>query len=310
MQSAIIVGQQVLIMFLLTAVGVFCRKNGMITEAAARCFSTFLLNVALPCVMISSLYRPMQPELLAGFGLALALGVMLHLVAIAASRLLIRTREGQECHTERFAIIYANAAYMAIPLIRATIGEESTFFAAAFVATFLLFHWTQGVTELGGSMQPSKLLRNPSILSVILGLVIFMLQIHIPSPVMDTVKLLGGLTTPLSMIISGAFLAELKSSDLKSVRVYWVALLRNIIVPVVGILVVWAIGAADWFVGSVTACLAVTYCFSCPSGVSVILLSASLGQDVLYPSKLVAVTTIISLISLPFIAAFAGVLLG
>lgn len=296
-------------MFFLTAVGVFCRKKGMITEEVARCFSTFLLNIALPCVMISSLYRPMRPELMAGFGLALALGVLLHLFGIAAARLLIRTREGQECHTERFAVIYANSAYMAIPLIRATIGEDSMFFATAFVAVFLLFHWTQGITELGGSMKPSKLLRNPCIFSVLLGLAIFGLQIHIPGPVIDTVKLLGGLTTPLSMIITGVFLADLKPSDLKSVRMYWAALLRTVVVPVVGIVIVWAIGASGWFAGAATACLAVAYCFSCPSAVSIILLSASLGRDVLYPSKLVAVTTIISMIALPLIAAFAGAVL-
>lgn len=309
MQSAIIVGQQVTIMFLLTLVGVFSCRMGMISEEVARCLSTFLLNVALPCIMISSLYRPMQPELLAGFGLAFVLGVILHLIAITAARLLIRTREGQECHTERFSVIYANSAYMAIPLIRATIGEDSTFFATAFVAVFLLFHWTQGVTELGGKIQMSKLLLNPCIISVLLGLVIFGLQIKLPSPVIDTVRLLGGLTTPLSMIISGVFLSYIKLSDIHSIRMYWAALLRTIIVPLCGIILVWAIGATGWFTGAITACLAAVYCFSCPSAVSVILLSASLGRDVLYPSKLVAVTTLISLITLPAIAAFASAIL-
>ncbi|MEA5137194.1 MAG: AEC family transporter [Candidatus Fimivivens sp.] len=310
MQSAIIVAHQVMIMFLLTMVGLFCSKKGLLTEEVARYLSTFLLNIALPSIMLSSLYRPMQYELLAGFGLTFLLAVILHLLAIAASRLLICTRDGQACRTERFGVIYANAAYMAIPLIRATLGEDSTFFATAFVSVFLLFHWTQGVLELGGSFNPKKLLYNPCILSVILGLLIFGFQIPIPGPVIDTVRLLGGLTTPLSMIITGVFLADLKLDDLKSLRMYWAALLRTIIVPLAGIAIVVAVGASDWFVGAETACLVAVYCFSCPSAVSVILLSASLGKEVLYPSSLVAITTMISLVALPAIAVIANVLLA
>lgn len=309
MQSAIIVASQVVIMFLLTTVGVFCRKKGLLTEAVARYLSTFLLSIALPSVMISSLYRPMQYELLAGFGLTLLLGVILHFLAIIASKLLICTREGQDCHTERFAVIYANSAFMAIPLIRATMGEDSTFFAAAFVAVFLLFHWTHGVTELGGNINPLNLLYNPCIISVLLGLAIFGFQIPIPGPVMETVRLLGGLTTPLSMIVTGVFLADIKLSDLKSIRMYWAALLRTIIVPLAGIAIVGAIGAANWFNGAAAASLAAVYCFSCPSAVSVILLSASRGHDVLYPSGLVGVTTLISLVALPAIAFVANIVL-
>ncbi len=309
MQSAIIVAHQVIIMFLLTVVGVFCSKKGLLTEGVARYLSTFLLNIALPGVMISSLYRPMQYELLAGFGLTFLLAVLLHLLAILAARLLIRTREGQACHAERFGIIYANSAYMAIPLIRATLGEESTFFAAAFVSVFLLFHWTQGIIELGGNFNAKKLLYNPCILSVLLGLLIFGFQIPLPGPVIDTVRLLGGLTTPLSMIITGVFLADLRLADLKSLRMYWAALLRTIIVPLVGVAVVVALGASSWFSGADTACLVAIYCFSCPSAVSVILLSASLGKEVLYPSSLVAVTTVISLVALPVIAVVANTVL-
>lgn len=309
MQSAIIVAHQVIIMFLLTIVGVFCSKKGLLTEGVARYLSTFLLNIALPSIMLSSLYRPMQVELLAGFGLTFLLAVILHLLAIMASRLLICTRDGQACRTERFGVIYANSAYMAIPLIRATLGEDGTFYAAAFVSVFLLFHWTQGINELGGGINLKKVLYNPCILSVVLGLLIFGLQISIPGPVIDTVRLLGGLTTPLSMIITGVFLADLKPADLKSLRMYWAALLRTIIVPLAGIAVVVALGAADWFAGAVTACLVAIYCFSCPSAVSVILLSASLGKEVLYPSSLVAVTTLISLVALPAIAVVANIVL-
>lgn len=309
MQSAVVIAHQVIIMFLLIAVGVVSRKTGLLTEDTGRHLSAFLLSVALPGVIFSSLYQPMRQELMAGFGLTLLLVFLLHLLGILASRLLLCGREGQDCRTERFVVTYANGIFMGIPLIRATLGEDKVFFATAFVTIFMIFHWTHGVIELGGGINAKKLLYNPCLISVAFGLLIFGFQIPLPGPIIETARLLGSLTTPLSMIITGVFLADLRLCDLKNPRMYWVALLRTLIVPLAGIAFVAALGAANWFADANTACLAAIYCFACPGAVSVILLSASLGKEVLYPGSLVAVTTAMSLVTLPLVALVANAVL-
>ncbi len=309
MQAAVVVGGQVIIMGLITLVGIYSKKKGFLNEVSARHLSTFLLNVALPCVMISSLYRVKKQELLLGFGLAFLLGVLMHILAIIFSKLLVKKREGYETHADRFSIVYANAAYMAIPMIRAAMGEDATFYATAIVAVFLLFHWTHGVLELGGEFNSAKLVKNPCIISVVVGLLLFWFQIQLPAPVIDTIKLLGGLTTPLSMIIAGVFLSELKLSELSGVKLYWAAIVRNIIVPVTFIGITMLLGCSYWFEGARPAVIAAIYSCSCPSAVSIILMSASLGKDAVYPSKLVAITTVMSLATLPALAALAEMLI-
>ena len=305
MQAAMVVGGQVIIMGLLTLVGIYSKKRGLLNEMSARHLSAFLLNVALPCVMLSSLYRVKKQELLLGFGLALLLGTLMHVIAIIASKLLIKNREGYEPHAERFSIVYANSAYMAIPMIRAAMGEDATFYATAIVAIFLLFHWTHGIIELGGEFNSAKLVKNPCIISVVVGLLLFWFQIPLPASVLDTVKLLGGLTTPLSMIIAGVFLSELKLSDLSGAKVYRAALIKNMLVPAVFIGVVMLLGCAHWFEGARPAAIAAIYSCACPSAVSIILMSAALNKDAVYPSKLVAITTVMSLVTLPTLAAAA-----
>jgi len=309
MQAAMVVGGQIIIMGLLTLVGIYSKKRGFLNELSARHLSTFLLNVALPCVMISSLYRVKKQELLLGFGLALLLGVLMHVIAIIVSKLIVKNREGYEPHAERFSIVYANSAYMAIPLIRAAMGEDATFYATAIVAAFLIFHWTHGIVELGGELNSAKLVKNPCIISVLIGLLLFWFQIPLPTPLLDTVKLLGGLTTPLSMIIAGVFLSELKLSDLSGAKVYMTAVIKNIIVPMVFIGIIMLLGCAHWFEGARPAVIAAIYSCSCPSAVSVILMSASLGKNAVYPSKLVAITTVMSLLTLPAFAAVAEMLI-
>lgn len=308
MQSAAIVARQVLIMFFLAMVGFFSRKTNILTESAARSFSSLLLNVALPCAMISSVYRPRQEELLPGFLLVFVLGVLLHAGAILVSRLFIKSAE-EDRRTERFALVYPNSVYMAMPLISATVGEDGTFFVAAFVAVFLLFHWTHGVAELGGAGGILKIVKNPGIISVFLGMFLFWFEIPVFAPLMDTVSILGGLTTPVSMIITGVFLSDVKLEELKNARIYLVSLLRVVAMPAIALAVFSFFGIANLFYGAREACLVALYCFSCPSAVSVILLSATLGRDVRHPSKLVAVSTLISLITLPCIAWLAEIFL-
>lgn len=309
MQSAIIVAQQVLMMFLLILVGMYSRKTNMLSDESARCFSTFLLNVALPCSMVSSLYVVKKPHLLPGFALALVLGAVMHAIGVISAKLLIKERPGQMCHAERFALVFANSAYMAIPLVKAAMGEEAAFYPVAFVTMFQIYHWTYGIVELGGSMNIAKLLKNPCIVAVALGFVIFWFQIPIPAPVMGTVSLLGGLTSSLSMIIAGVFLADVKISDMRGKNMYFLAFLRCLAVPMIILGLVYIIGVSNWFDGARIPVMASLYCYACPSAVSVILLSASLGKDAVYPSKLVALTTVISLICLPLISAAAEIIL-
>ena len=212
-------------------------------------------------------------------------------------------------NAERFAIAFANSAYMAIPLIRAGLGEEATFYATAIIAVFLTFHWTYGIAELGGGFNIAKLTKNPCIISIVLGLLIFWFQIPLPTPIIDTVRLVGGLTTPLSMIIAGIFLSDLKLSDLCDLRIYRIAIIRNIIVPMVFIGVILLTGCAGWFESARIVAIASVYSCSCASAVSVILMSAALGKEALHASKLVAVSTIMSLATLPLMAAVADMLI-
>ena len=134
MQSAIIVSQQVLVMFLMIGCGLFFNRRRLISESAAREFCSLLLNLALPCVIIQSFLRPMRPEYLSGFAMAIGIAFAMHLFAVAAAQLLIRPRADEGYRVERFSAVYSNCAFMAFPLLRATVGEDGVFYATAFVS--------------------------------------------------------------------------------------------------------------------------------------------------------------------------------
>lgn len=305
MQSAIVVSQQVLVMFLLIGCGLFLNKKRMVSEASAREFCSMLLNLALPAVIIQSFLRPMQEEYLSGFVLAMAIAFAMHLFAVAAAQLAIRPRADEEYRVERFSVVYSNCAFMAFPLLRATVGEDGIFYATAFVVFFILFQWVHGIVILGGKIVPKKLLVNPCILSVVIGLVLFFTQLPLPAPLESAVSMLSAVNSPISMVITGIFLAGLPLSGLRNIRLVTTALLRLIVLPLLALAVLYGLGVSQWLPAAPVVCASLLIGFACPTAVAVMLMSAHLERDVLYASEQVAVSTLLSLLTLPFIAGLA-----
>lgn len=305
LNTAVIVGQQVLVMFLLLAVGFIARKRNIVTDEAARSFSGLLVAVAFPSMLISALYRPADPAMFSGLALAFGLGVVLHAMAIVLARLLIPKRGGDEWRIERFGAVYSNCGFMAFPIIRAAVGEDGVFFATMFAVTFILSQWLHGILVLGGRFSVRRMIVNPGVLSSAAGLAIYFLGIRLPVPVENTVSMLGGLNTPLSMLITGVFLAQVDAKSLRSLRVLWTSLLRVAVFPVAAIAVIWAAGAPGWFSAAPQVCLSVFISFACPAAVSVILMGAILKKDVHYATAVVTVSTLLSLATLPLTTALA-----
>ncbi len=303
MQSAIVVSQQVLVMFLLIGCGILCNKKKMLGEAAARQFCSMLLNLALPAVVLNSFLRPLRAEYIDGFLMALGIAFVMHLLAIGVSYVLIRPRAGEDYRVERFSVVYSNCAFMAFPLLRATVGEDGVFYATAFVVFFILFQWTHGILALGGKIVVRKLVKNPCILAVVAGFVLFCTQLPLPVPVYSAISMLSSLNSPLSMIITGVFLADLPLSGLRNLRLLTTAAIRLLLLPLLAIGIMWGVGMAGWLSVGPIVCSSLAIGFACPVAVAVILMSAHLKREVLYASEQVAVSTLFSLVSLPLVAA-------
>lgn len=63
---------------------------------------------------------------------------------------------------------------------------------------------------------------NPGIITVLIGIVLFMLSIRLPGPVAEAVDLVGSMTIPLSMLIVGATVAGSRFKELFRV---WISII-------------------------------------------------------------------------------------
>ena len=184
-------------------------------------------------------------------------------------------------------------------------GSEGVLYASVYVTVFNILLWTVGIVYVSESMSFKELLKKivtcPPIISVAVGLVIFLVRIPVADVLKDTFNVVGGMNTPLSMIITGITISQFPLlSILKDKRVYFTVILRMFIIPVICTLVMYLIHARG-MVAVITIILE-----ACPCAAITTLFAIKFGHDQKLAVGAVTLSTLISIITLPCLALLAG----
>ena len=303
----IITAQQVLIMFLLILAGYLAVRVGALEGGARRGFSSLLVNLVVPAMIIDSYMIPFDPAILGNLArTALAsLGVLLLGLVIAAA---VTRRGGGDKALIRFAITFSNAGYMGFPLIQALFGAEGMLYASIFNTFFNILLWSvgmnmmrRGAEEEGQGPKTNPLLdlvRKPALAAVAIGLVIYLGRIPVPELIAQPISLMGGMNTPLSMLITGIIIA---TSDLKAVirsgTLWRTVLTRMLLVPAAG-LALCALTGTGGMVGAVVVLLE-----ACPCAAITSVFAVQYRHDERLAAGMVVVSTLLSILTLPLFAA-------
>jgi len=295
-------------MLILILVGFFLSHKKIITENGTKDISGILLNVVTPCVLIKAYQIDYNAELVSELLLSFALSIVIHAAFIIAAHLIWRF-EKDECKykAEAFASIYSNCGFMGIPLLAATMGDKGVLFGSTYLAMFNVIVWTHGLYLYGGDVKllsVKNLVKNPGVVGVTVALVLFFVKIKLSGPVMDVVGYFAALNTPLAMLLLGTYLArsELKKA-LARPAIYIVSLLRLVLFPVV-VIVIFKILGIDKFIATTLVLSA-----ACPAAAISAMFAEKFNLDTGYPSQIVSVTTLLSLITLPVVSLLAELII-
>lgn len=299
---------EVLVMMLLAAAGFICNRSGLLSDDSERPLSNLLLMVVLPALVIQSYQRDYRPELAKGLLIAFGLAVISHAVGIIISYIFIRKKgNAKNAGIERFSAIYSNCGFIAIPLIGAVIGSEGVFYAIAYVTVFNILSWTHGafmISENRNFSSALKMLFSPMIISIAASMLMFFFNIKLPGVINETVGFIADLNTPLAMIVTGICISKAGIfKTLSCPRAYYVSFLRLILIPAATILLLKLLPV------SYNIAMANIIASSCSSAVSVILFAGKYGKNSAYASQLVAISTILSLATIPLSVWFAQLIL-
>ena len=138
-ENFILIAQQVLVLFILIAVGFACGKTGMITEHASKKMTDIVLYVVTPCVIVNAFQRDFSFELLGQMLLAAGIAAAILTLSIVLVKLVFHNKDIARRKVLQFAVVFSNCGFMSLPLQNALLGEDGLFFGSIFVAVFNVF---------------------------------------------------------------------------------------------------------------------------------------------------------------------------
>lgn len=299
---------QVLILFLIIAIGFVCRRRQILTTETAQKLTELLNKVTMPFLIIISFQMDYSFEKLKDAGSIFMFAVFAHALSAIVVFFLFKGYRTDTKAVMSFAVVFSNCAYMGFPVLEALLGRESIFYASFYTMVFQFFLWSYGIALFKGRSSFSSLkgfLLNPGITAIFIGLILFILSIRLPMPIFKAMDLVGSMTIPVAMLIIGFILA---GSDFKNmvsgIEVYIVSILRLIILPIAALVVLLFLGMEG-----IVLWVAVLS-FAMPVAANTAIFAGMYGGDTYLASKAVAVSTFFSIISIPLIVIIVEQLTG
>ena len=295
--------RQIAIMALLAAVGVYLSRKGFLSPQGTKDLGAILLRVIIPCVIVKSYITEFSRERLLELALSAGLALIGFILAMVISYLVF----GKRRRLENFAASFCNAGFIGIPLAQAIIGEEGVFYIAASVALLNLFQWTYGVyimADRKDAISARTIAKNPVVISIVIGVVLFVSQIPVPGIVTSTLGYIAGMNTPIAMILMGTYLAKLPLKKLLDKRAYGCVLFRLVIIPAVILLVFWVLP-----VSNADIALAAFLAAATPVGANICVFAQQYDCDYEFSVVTVCLSTLLSVITVPLLVSFAQMIL-
>ncbi|MCL2038713.1 AEC family transporter [Candidatus Saccharibacteria bacterium] len=291
------------VIILVVALGFFLGKKRILNNKVNLVFVNLLLSVLMPASLFSAFPAEFDQNTFFYFLRGFTSGVIVLTSVIIISKLVFTPRviKGEFRYSAQFAFIFNNATFLGYPLISSTFGADGMMAYLGFIIVFNLALFSYGVWLFERKVNLKLFFRtitNPNILAVIIGALIFIFSLPAPEFITASIGSIAGATTPLALICVGFMLSQ---ADLKKVfkkrKLFITAALQLTLGPLATYLVLTAFG----FTGiERTVCVILQ---ALPTATSLALFAKKYGSDDREASELVAISTLISVITLPIVVA-------
>ncbi|MBO7304583.1 MAG: AEC family transporter [Clostridia bacterium] len=319
----------VAIFFVMMLPGVIMKKCKLSTDGLGKGLSNLVLYIAQPALILRSYLREYNSKILLNMLWVFIFSIVAHGIFTVAAMLLFKNSPDGKKRMLRFALIFSNAAFMGMPLIESVLGSEQLIYASIYNITFNAWLWTLGVyictsnrdidgdgVDDGAHMRKNDgvdlvhVLTHPTMIAAALGLICFFFSLDasstkdLPIYARFAVEVLDGLKSlvaPLSMVVLGLRLAEIDLRGFfKDINLYICLALRHLLLPAVVFGVMFA--CTIFFEIHSDVIISVLIMASAPVATSATMFAEKYDCDSAYVSKVVAVSTILSIATMPLVA--------
>lgn len=297
MNVSSLVLNQVALMLGLMALGYLAVKQGFLTKQGSKDLSHILMYIVSPAVMLRSFMIVSTPEKTQLFIQSIGLGLLAFIISLLVAFLFERKHP-----LFNFGITFANVGFIGVPLVFNTLGPDAVFYILPFLAIVTIAMWTYGiytVTQDPHRITLKKILQNPVMWFLGIGLVLYFTQWTLPKFVGDAINLITPLNSPLAMFVVGALLTELPLTKIFSEKkVYGASFIRLILIPLITLGVFLLIPGDS---SSILPRVALLIVASAPSGANTAIFAHMFDLDATEGVQLVCFSTLSSILTLPLI---------
>lgn len=304
--------QQMLALFMLMLIGYFCGKKDVLDKATTKKISWLVVNVANVSMLLKAGLDnktdvPMQNILLV---LGVAIGMYVVLILLAAVLPMVLRVERRDYGLYRVMMIFSNIGFMGFPLLAAISGSQAVLYAAMFQFPFNILLYTYGINMIskkeGGDKGKSgfcwKSILNVGVLASIISLICFFGKLDMPDFVDTTLNNLSNLTAPLSMLVIGQSFTEFKFRDLfTNIHLLLFAAVKLLVVPIIGLFFL------KQFITDETILTVCMVMIGTPVASMTAMLAQQYDGDYELASKGVALTTLLSVVTMPVVSMIVGI---
>ncbi len=294
-----IIVNQVIMLFLIILAGFYARKRNIITGDMTGKLSVMLLQITQPMLIISSFNFEFSGEMLRNAVLVLVMSFCIHLFFMLTAKFLFVRYPRRIRSVLQFAAVFSNCGFMGFPVLESIFGSRGVFYGALYVIPFNVLALSYGAMIFSGKSDKDtikKILTHPVIISVGIGMLLFLFNISLPGPIARAVSMIGSMTSPLSMLIVGSLLAALPMREMfRGSEVYVGSAIRLIILPllVYGLLRLMRLPQDVFHVCVILSAM--------PAAANTAIFAERFGGDASLSSRVISISTILSILTMPLI---------
>ncbi len=309
MQAEIILNQ-ILILGVLVLVGVAGSFFKVLTESAKDILAKIIFNITLPLMLLTNFSKmDITPRLLVNsFSMVgLAFAVMMFMLLMGWLGTVILRLDRREAAIFRTHSVFGNTIYLGYPVVYALFGDEGLLYASMLQLVSTILMWTVGVVMLSsgnGTPVGKSMLKvfNINTLAIVLGLLMFLAGIKLPEFLMKSLGGLGSTNTYLSMIYIGAMMYHGNLDGLFGRRiVYFLTFNKLLLIPVLLLAIFVIMMRMTGYQPDNLVLSVLLVESSMPCMANIIILAKVFGADEKLATANVFVSTILSIVTLPFI---------
>lgn len=284
-------------LFLLVAAGVILRKMGILPDSAKQVLTDLVIDLILPCNIISSFLIEFNLDILKGFAVILLIATLIQFGCLIIANTFYNKEPDRRKKVLQYGTVCSNAGFMGNPIAEGVYGAEGLMYASIFLVPQRIVMWSAGVSYFTESPDRKtvvkKVLTHPCIVAVYIGLFFMITQISMPVFLENTIRNVGGCTTAVSMILIGTILAEVKAGSILDKGIMKYTLIRLFFIPFL-VFICCRLFPVRPMISGVSVLLT-----GMPAGSTTAILAAKYDGDYIFATKCVVVTTLLSLVTIP-----------